>query len=156
MQVVEQAVHLATQVLADLRVRLVPDEDPRDAPVPCPGPVARGVGALEARLEGGTDFEISLRGRRVELEKFGLAEEVPLSLGLVIDTSLSMDTIIQETKAAALQFLTSVVTPRDEAFIVDFDTRPRLAVAMTPAFVAATSRIFSSRRRKDISRWAKL
>ena len=78
-----------------------------------------------------SDFEMTLRGRPVEIERFGLAEKLPLALGLVVDTSGSMENIIQETKAAALQFLTELVSPRDQAFIVDFDTRPRLATGMT-------------------------
>lgn len=77
------------------------------------------------------DFEIRLRGRSIPVERFGLAEEVPLALGLVIDTSMSMNALIQDTKAAALGFLTDLLTPRDKAFVVDFDSRPRLATGMT-------------------------
>ncbi len=78
-----------------------------------------------------SEIEVRLRGRAVALERFGLAEEVPLALGLLIDTSLSMDTIMEDTKTAARAFLTQLVTPRDKAFVVAFDTQPRLVTAMT-------------------------
>ncbi len=77
------------------------------------------------------EFEVTLAGREVSLERFGRAEGLPLGLGLVIDTSLSMEPIMADTKAAALKFLTDLVEPGDKAFVVDFDTQPRLATAMT-------------------------
>ena len=78
------------------------------------------------------DFVIKgRRGARYEIERSDLAESVPLSLGLVIDTSGSMWTLMPDTKKAAALFLSQTVTDRDTAFIVDFDTKPRLAQATT-------------------------
>lgn len=72
------------------------------------------------------------RGRRaVEIERFGLAEEVPLVLGLMIDSSLSMWTQMIETRQAAARFVAETLEEEDRAFVVDFDTRPRVAQGLT-------------------------
>lgn len=75
---------------------------------------------------GPGDFTVRLGGKPVRLERVTYAEDVPLSLGLVIDTSASMQFIMLETKQAATQFLSQVLSPGDRAFLVDFSTRPRL------------------------------
>jgi VWFA-related protein len=77
------------------------------------------------------DFKIKLKGRPQEIERFELAEEQPLVLGVVVDTSESMWTLMPDTKKAATKFLSETVQTEDRAFLVDFDTRPRLAQATT-------------------------
>ncbi len=77
------------------------------------------------------DFEVSLKGRAQQVESFGPAEEVPLVLGVVIDTSESMYPLMIETKQAGAQFLLETVREDDRAFLVDFDTQPRLAHTTT-------------------------
>ncbi len=72
------------------------------------------------------------RGRReVEIERFALADEVPLVLGLIIDSSESMMVQMVETRKAAARFVSTTIQPADRAFLVDFDTQPRLAQALT-------------------------
>jgi len=73
------------------------------------------------------DFEIKVGGERVEIERFQLAVDVPLSLGLVFDTSGSMYSLMVDAKQAGAHFLSSIVSEGDRAFLIDFDTRPRLA-----------------------------
>ncbi len=77
------------------------------------------------------DFQLEFRGRKVAIEQFEESTNRPLALGLVVDTSGSMWTLLPDTKRAAAQFIDEVLTPVDEGFLVDFDTRPRLASAMT-------------------------
>jgi VWFA-related protein len=77
------------------------------------------------------EVEVRLGGDRVEVERFGLAEDLPLDLGLVIDTSQSMEVLMDDARAAAVRFLADIVRRGDRAFLVDFDTQPRLAQAMT-------------------------
>ncbi len=72
------------------------------------------------------DFLVRQAGKPQSIERLSLAEEVPLRLGLVIDTSASMEMIMNETRQAASQFLLSTLSDRDQAFLVDFSTRPRL------------------------------
>jgi VWFA-related protein len=77
------------------------------------------------------EVAVRLAGDPVELERFGVAEDLPLDVGLVIDTSQSMEFLMDDTRQAALRFLADLVRPGDRAFLVDFDTKPRLAHAMT-------------------------
>lgn len=73
------------------------------------------------------DFTILHDGRDVTIERFSYADEVPLVLGLIIDTSGSMWPLMEETKRAGSKFLASTLIDGDRAFLVDFDTQPRLA-----------------------------
>ncbi len=80
---------------------------------------------------GQDDFEVVLQGKPRPIETFGLAEERPLVLGVVIDTSESMYPLMLETKQAGAQFLLQTIEEEDRAFLVDFDTKPRLAHGTT-------------------------
>ncbi|MGB3562256.1 MAG: VWA domain-containing protein, partial [Thermoanaerobaculia bacterium] len=82
------------------------------------------------------DFAVFFRGRPHAIQRFALAEEIPLVLGLVIDTSESMMTLMTDTKKAGAQFLGETLREGDQAFLVDFDTRPRLASEATGDFLA--------------------
>jgi VWFA-related protein len=77
------------------------------------------------------DFELRLAGRKQQIDRFAPAEEVPLVLGLVIDTSGSMWTLMPDTRQAGSRFLVQTLRTGDRAFLVDFDTRPRLAAELT-------------------------
>jgi VWFA-related protein len=89
------------------------------------------------------DFTIFQGKRTREIERFDLAEDVPLVMGLVVDTSGSMWALMQETKMAAAQFLGNSLTEGDSAFLVDFSTRPRLAHPQTGDLLALV-RAFST------------
>jgi len=77
------------------------------------------------------DFRIKVGGKEKPVDRFALAADVPLILGLVIDTSESMWALMVDTKKAGAQFLGATIGPLDQAFLVDFDTKPRLAQATT-------------------------
>jgi VWFA-related protein len=83
------------------------------------GAPARGLTADEVTLRLGK--------KEIPIERFSPADETPLLLGLVIDTSGSMEYLMTDTKTAGAQFLADTLRPGDEAFLVDFDTQPRLA-----------------------------
>jgi VWFA-related protein len=80
---------------------------------------------------GPTDFVLSAGGagrrRDVPIESFAHAGDLPLDLGLVFDSSESMATLMPEAKQAGATFLARAMRPGDRSFLVDFDTRPRLA-----------------------------
>ena len=72
------------------------------------------------------DF-VLLGGRdQIPIERFAVAEDVPLVLGLAVDSSLSMEALMPDVRSAAARFLGNTLTKIDQAFLVDFDTRPRL------------------------------
>jgi len=59
------------------------------------------------------------------------AEDAPLSIGLVFDTSGSMGPKLQKSRQAAVQFF-KTANPEDEFFLVEFNDRPELVVPFTP------------------------
>ncbi len=77
------------------------------------------------------DFVLRAGRREIEVERFAVAEDVPLVLGLAVDTSGSMMTIMPDVRRAAAQFLGNVLSRIDQAFVVDFDSRPRMIASLT-------------------------
>ncbi len=72
------------------------------------------------------DFVLRADRREIPIERFAVAEDVPLVLGLAVDSSQSMFALMPDTRRAAARFLGNTLTQIDQAFLVDFDTRPRL------------------------------
>ena len=87
------------------------------------------------------DFVIAEDGRRQEIVKFELVEDLPLTLGLVLDTSGSMFESIGEAKRAAAGFLENIITPRDRCFAVAFADRPTLMMPRTSDVGAVEERL---------------
>ncbi len=77
------------------------------------------------------DFELLRGGRPLTIDRVVPAGEIPLTLGLLLDSSQSMSGLLLDAKLASARFLRSVLQPRDRAFLVDFDERPRLAMDVT-------------------------
>ncbi len=77
------------------------------------------------------EFEVREDGRPQELTKFELVDDLPLTVGITIDTSGSMVESLPEAKAVALGFLENVITSRDRAFAVSFADRPVLLIPPT-------------------------
>ncbi|MCP4660776.1 MAG: VWA domain-containing protein [bacterium] len=77
------------------------------------------------------EFVILHRGVPAVVESFAYADDVPLVMGVVIDTSGSMELVMHDTRRAAARFLGQTVLPQDRAFVVDFDIEPRLLQGTT-------------------------
>ncbi|HEX6902786.1 MAG TPA: VWA domain-containing protein [Thermoanaerobaculia bacterium] len=77
------------------------------------------------------DFEVYEGGKKQEIVKFELVQNLPLVVGVLLDTSGSMAGAMVDTQKAASDFLRSVVTPRDRSFAVSFARRPRLEMPPT-------------------------
>jgi Ca-activated chloride channel family protein len=71
-------------------------------------------------------FTVLDDGKPVKLSKFEHVTDLPLSIGLAIDTSTSMQPRIAEAQKAGAQFLTSVMKKGDKAFLVAFDSQPHI------------------------------
>ena len=78
------------------------------------------------------DFKVTMGGKSQDAQGFALAQDVPLLLGLVVDSSGSMQMLMQDTQRAAAKFLGRTLKSGDQAFLVDFDLQPRLLRPMTP------------------------
>jgi len=71
-------------------------------------------------------FKVLDEGKPVSVTKFEHVNNLPLSIGLAIDTSGSMQPRMAEAQKAGAQFFTNVMRQGDKAFLVSFDTQPQL------------------------------
>jgi len=95
---------------------------------------------------GPEDFRVTVNGERRQVERFQVADDVPLTLGLLIDTSGSMDTLMIDAKQAAGRFLLQTLIQGDQAFLVDFADRPKLLqppTGDTSALLGSFSRLLA-------------
>lgn len=76
------------------------------------------------------DFQVFEEGRPQAISRFELVENLPLTLGFAIDTSVSMASSLVEAQRAADGFLRKLA-PRDRAFGVGFSSRPYLLMPPT-------------------------
>jgi len=77
------------------------------------------------------EFQVQEDKRPQVITKFELVEDMPLTLGIVVDTSGSMADSLSEAKEAALGFLHNMITLRDKVFAIAFSSRPELLIAAT-------------------------
>ena len=77
-------------------------------------------GGLVANL-GKSDFDIREDGKRQEILYFSRETRLPLTLGLLVDSSISQQRLIPDEQRAASAFFEQVLTPQDAAFLVSFD-----------------------------------
>jgi VWFA-related protein len=77
-------------------------------------------GALVPNLEK-DHFELLEDGKTQNIKYFSALTDLPLTIGLLIDTSRSMERTLPEEKVVAGSFLQKVLTPKDLAFVISFD-----------------------------------
>lgn len=77
------------------------------------------------------DFRVRLGGRELPIAWVREAAEVPLLLGLLVDSSDSMAPVMDEARAAGDRFLDQVLAEGDRALMVDIDTEARLVRPLT-------------------------
>jgi Ca-activated chloride channel family protein len=94
-------------------------------------PVAVTIAATGKLLTGleKDNFELTEDKASQEIVSFG-SEDVPLSVGLVFDTSGSMGAKLDRSRQAVAQFMRTA-NPEDEFFLVQFNDRPELTVPFT-------------------------
>lgn len=76
-------------------------------------------------------FSVLEDGVPQNVDGFEVVTNLPLSVGIGVDTSGSMEESIVEAQKAAMEFLKDVMTPRDRAFLVTFDNEPQLVSRFT-------------------------
>lgn len=77
------------------------------------------------------DFELFHDGQTRQIERVARAEEVPLTLGLAVDTSQSLSAWHDDLREAAAVFFENALGDSDQAFLTDFDVRARLTQEAT-------------------------
>ncbi|HTS03021.1 MAG TPA: VWA domain-containing protein, partial [Thermoanaerobaculia bacterium] len=76
-------------------------------------------------------FHVFEDGVPQDVDGFEVVTSLPLSLGIGVDTSGSMEESIVEAQKAAVEFLKDVMTKRDRTFLVTFDNEPQLVAHFT-------------------------
>ncbi len=84
-------------------------------------------------------FTVLDEGKPVAIAKFEQVAGLPLSLGLAIDTSTSMQPRMAEAQKAGAEFVTSVMKKGDKAFLVAFDSQPHVVQAWSANAAELTS-----------------
>ncbi len=82
-------------------------------------------GALVGNLEKG-DFKIFEDGKEQTIKSFTRETDLPLTIGLLVDTSRSQERLIDVEQRAASQFFSKVLRPKDEAFLMQFGAEAEL------------------------------
>jgi Ca-activated chloride channel family protein len=79
-----------------------------------------------------TAFKVLDDGKPVKVSKFEHVVNLPLSIGVAIDTSGSMQPRMAEAQKAGATFFQSVMKQGDKAFVVGFSTEPSLVQKWSP------------------------
>jgi VWFA-related protein len=94
---------------------------------------------------GAADFRVSEESRPQPIAAVHDAAHMPLSLGLLLDSSASKAEVMQRTQIAAVDFLYTTLGENDRAFLVDFDSTARLAQPLTGDFAAIAAKVMKTR-----------
>lgn len=67
------------------------------------------------------DFQVIEDGRPQSIKYFASETDQPLTLGILIDSSVSQERVLPMEKEVGAAFLKEVLRPKDEAFVISFD-----------------------------------
>lgn len=119
------------------------DSDKPDADIPPMAPIVRNVDLVNMVVSvqnkhGGfvsgltkDNFEILEDGRPQQIRFFSTEDQVPLTMGLLIDTSPSQMRLLSEEKELSRAFFRQVISPKDLAFVLSFDVDIHLLQDLT-------------------------
>jgi VWFA-related protein len=93
-------------------------------------------------LEQG-DFRVEEDGVVQEISHFSLHRDMPVRLGLVIDTSGSMEDTLPTVQKVVMGFLRDLLRPRDRAFIETFSDQPDVLASFTADFATLENAMLS-------------
>ena len=68
-----------------------------------------------------TDFDIFEDGKPQTIKYFKAESDLPLTLGILIDSSGSQQRVLEMDKEVGGSFLENILRPKDEAFVISFD-----------------------------------
>ena len=94
-----------------------------------------------------TDFEVLEDGKPQTIKYFSADANQPLTLGILIDSSLSQERVLQMEKEVGAAFLKSVLRSKDEAFVISFDVN----VDLLQDFTSNTRELASALNRARIN-----
>lgn len=92
-------------------------------------------GAIVADLTK-DDFVLLEQGRPQVIQYFSPQGDLPLTLGLLVDTSMSQDRVLVAERSACLRFLDQVLRiEKDNVFVVQFDSRVMVRQNRTNSYI---------------------
>jgi len=77
------------------------------------------------------DFKIQEDGRPQTMSGFEVAENLPLNIGLVIDSSGSMEKGMPFVREATAALFRALIRPKDQGFVLEFRDRPKFLQELT-------------------------
>jgi VWFA-related protein len=77
------------------------------------------------------DFTLEEDGHPVGIHYFSRETDLPLTLGLLVDTSMSQRQVLDQERAASGSFLEKVLREKDTAFLIHFDHEVELLQDVT-------------------------
>ena len=79
-----------------------------------------------------SDFILEEDGREQNIQYFATENNLPLTVGLLVDTSFSQRRVLDEERSASYRFLEKVLDQeKDRAFVVHFDSEVELLQDLT-------------------------
>jgi VWFA-related protein len=85
---------------------------------------------------GKDDFSVLENGRPQTIKYFSRQSDLPLTIGLMIDTSMSQKRVMEAERIASYTFLEQVLREKkDQVFIMQFDLSPILRQELTSSFL---------------------
>ncbi|MBW3670443.1 MAG: VWA domain-containing protein [Acidobacteria bacterium] len=92
---------------------------------------------------GAEDFEVYDEGERVEIQKLEYVRDLPLSIGMAIDSSGSMRPRMAQALRTGARFFQSVLKPGDRAFLLAFSDEPKLIQEWTDSLASLAAGLAS-------------
>src|SRR5271168_504277 len=78
-----------------------------------------------------SNFRVFEDGRSRDIKYFARDSSTPLTIALLIDSSASQGFLLRTVRDAATQFLSTAVSEKDLAFLINFDTEVTLLTDLT-------------------------
>lgn len=82
------------------------------------------------------DFVLLEQGKPQSIQYFSSQGDLPLTVGLLVDTSMSQEHVLVAERSASLRFLDQVLrVDRDKSFVIQFDSRVLIKQTLTNSYV---------------------
>lgn len=93
------------------------------------------------------DFEVLEDGKPQKIKYFSAESNQPLTLGILIDSSVSQEHVLELEKEVGSQFLRDIIQPKDMAFVISFD----VSVDLLQDFTSSSPELSAALRRAKVN-----
>lgn len=132
----------APQFVSSVRVQAV------ELPVTVLDKSGKPVEGLQA-----SDFAIFEEGAPQQIMHFSQKRDLPIRVGLVVDTSGSMERMLPEVQRVVSGFIKSLLRPKDRAFVIAFSDKPALLTPFTADFASLQRALLTLRAERETALW---